>query len=42
MREWETDGSIEADTRYSPLVRSAFRSRWIPMWLLNALTRLCR
>lgn len=39
MRDWNTDGRIEADTRYSPLTRWAFRNRFVPMWLLNLILR---
>lgn len=38
MREWSTDGSLEADTRYSLLVRLLFHIG-APLWLLNLATR---
>jgi hypothetical protein len=39
MRSWSTGASIDADTGYSPIVRRAFRARFVPTWLLNVLTR---
>lgn len=41
MKQWSTDASIEADTRYSWVVRRAFRAG-APLWLLNVLTRVFR
>lgn len=37
MREWHTDGSIEADTRYPAWIKWAFRQSWIPEWALSFL-----
>jgi len=38
MRTWSTNGTIEADTRYSGLVRWLFRIG-APMWIVNLVTR---
>lgn len=38
MRRWDTDASVESDSRYSALVRFAFR-HGAPEWLLNLLAR---
>jgi hypothetical protein len=41
VRQWTTDASIHADTRYSRVVRFAFDAG-APCWLLNVLTRVFR
>lgn len=41
MREWTTEGSIEADTRYSRTLKWAFRQFWIPGWMLDLVWRFC-
>jgi bifunctional DNase/RNase len=41
MKQWTTDGSIDTDTRYSRVVRFAFR-HGAPLWVLNVLTRVFR
>jgi len=39
LRDWTTDASLDADTRYSRIVRFAYH-HGAPLWLLNVLTRL--
>ena len=41
MKQWSTDASFNADTRYPWVVRFAFRFG-APFWLLNVLTRATR
>ena len=40
MKRWETDGSIDADTRLPGWLKRAFRQRWIPDWALGWLWEL--
>ena len=39
MRHWETDGRVEADTRYCKLTRWLFRHGLVPDWVARLLLR---
>lgn len=40
MRDWSTDGRIEADSRYPYWLKWAFDQEWMPEWALSFLFRI--